>query len=173
MKHNEVMQFFQYQREIFGVCPCCGEFFRLSDCKVYKDGKKTSDWLDRINRENLVLDKMEEQINADLEFYKELAREEGRKLANRKMKKVDKVFSPKKLNPDDAKVLFHPVDYVVFNGMKLDGNGKQLKSIILLDAERKNTEQKQIQKSIIKAVESEKYEWITLRVREDGGVTEE
>ena len=42
-----------------------------------------------------------------------------------------------KTNPDDAKVIFHPVDFVVFNGMKAGSNGDALKSIILLDSEKK------------------------------------
>jgi predicted Holliday junction resolvase-like endonuclease len=59
---------------------------------------------------------MEDKIDEDMEFYKEQSREKGRKLANKMIKKVDKVFVPQKLNPDDAKVIFHPVDFVVFNG---------------------------------------------------------
>lgn len=173
MNHQEMISFFQYQREVFGICSCCGEFFRLSDCKLYTEGKKSSDWLDKIRKEEKMLDALQEQIDADLEFYKEQAREKGRKVAARKIKKVDKVFAPQKLNPDDAKVLFHPVDYVVFNGMKQDTNGKAMKNIILLDSERKNTEQKNIQKSIAKAIASEKYEWVTLRVNDEGRVSEE
>jgi predicted Holliday junction resolvase-like endonuclease len=86
---------------------------------------------------------------------------------------VDKVFVPQKLNPDDAKVIFHPVDFVVFNGMKAGSNGDALKSIILLDSEKKTTDQKRIQKSIIQSVEKENYEWLTIRVDNDGSITQE
>jgi hypothetical protein len=48
-----------------------------------------------------------------------------------------------------------------------------LKNIILLDGERKSTEHKQVQNSIIKTIENESYEWITLRVDEDGNISEE
>jgi predicted Holliday junction resolvase-like endonuclease len=89
------------------------------------------------------------------------------------IKKVDKVFVPQKLNPDDAKVIFHPVDFVVFNGMKAGSNGDALKSIILLDSEKKTTDQKRIQKSIIQSVEKENYEWLTIRVDNDGSITQE
>lgn len=173
MHHDELLVFFQYQREIFGICPCCGEFFRLSDCKIYKDERKSTDWLDKLGRESNSLDTLEELVNEDLEFYKEISREKGRKQAKRLVKKVDKVFMPQQLNPDDAKVIFHPVDFVVFNGMKNGKDGDALKNIILLDSERKTTEHKQIQKSIIKAVEAENYEWLTLRVNDAGEVTQE
>jgi predicted Holliday junction resolvase-like endonuclease len=173
MQHQEMLLFFQYQREIFGICPCCNEFIRLSDCKIYKDERKSSDWLDKLGNEERKLDSLEAKIDEDLKFYNEVAREKGRKEANKKMKKVDKIFTPQKLNPDDAKVIFHPVDFVVFNGMKNGSNGVALKNIILLDGERKSPEHKQVQNSIIKTIESESYEWITLRVNEDGNISEE
>jgi hypothetical protein len=44
------------------------------------------------------------------------------------------------------------VDYVVFNGMK-DSNVDGLKNILLHDSEKRTTEGKKIQKSIMKAVE--------------------
>ena len=172
MQHQEMLLFFQYQREIFGICPCCNEFIRLSDCKIYKDERKSSDWLDKLGNEERKLDTLEAKIEEDLKFYNEVAREKGRKEANKKMKKVDKIFTPQKLNPDDAKVIFHPVDYVVFNGMKDEG-AEGMKNILLLDGEKKTTEGKAIQKSIMKAVDNRNYEWITLRVDNDGSIKEE
>lgn len=173
MQHQEMLLFFQYQREIFGICPCCDEFIRLSDCKIYKDERKSSDWLDKLGNEERKLDTLEAQITEDLKFYNEEAREKGRKEANKKIKKVDKIFTPQKLNPDDAKVIFHPVDFVVFNGMKNGSNGEALKNIVLLDSEKNSTEHKQIQNSIIKTIEKQSYEWITLRVDVDGNISEE
>jgi hypothetical protein len=38
------------------------------------------------------------------------ARVMGRNTANRMVKQVDKVFHPQKLNPYDAKVIFHSLD---------------------------------------------------------------
>ena len=32
---NDIVRFFAVQRSIFGLCPCCGELFRLSDSKVF------------------------------------------------------------------------------------------------------------------------------------------
>jgi predicted Holliday junction resolvase-like endonuclease len=108
-----------------------------------------------------------------MEFYKEQAREKGRKLATKMIKKVDKVFLPQKLNPDDAKVIFHPVDFVVFNGMKAGSNGDALKNIVLLDSDKKSTEHKKIQKSIVQAIDKQSYEWLTIRVDNDGSITQE
>ena len=170
--HQQTLLFFQYQRQIFGICTCCGEFFRLNDCKVYQEAKAPTDWLDKLEKDERRIDLEEEKLTEALEELKQAAREKGRNTANRMVKQVDKVFHPQKLNPDDAKVIFHPVDYVVFNGMK-DNKTEGLKNILLLDGEKRSTEGKKIQKSIMKAVDKGNYEWITLRVENDGGIKEE
>ena len=71
------------------------------------------------------------------------------------------------LNPDDAKVIFHPIDYIVFNGMKAPD---PIKNIILLDRQAKGTDHRSLQKSIGRVIEHENYEWQTLRVQEDGKI---
>ncbi len=170
--HQQTLLFFQYQRQIFGICTCCGDFFRLSDCKVYQEAKAPTDWLDKIEKDERRMDLEEEKLIMVLEELKQSARERGRKTASKMVKEVDIVFHPQKLNPDDAKVIFHPVDYVVFNGMK-ENKTEGLDNILLLDGEKRTTEGKQIQKSIMKAVDKGNYEWITLRVENDGGIKEE
>jgi predicted Holliday junction resolvase-like endonuclease len=170
--HQQTLLFFQYQRQIFGICTCCGDFFRLSDCKLYQEGKAPTDWLDKLEKDERKIDLVEEKLTEALEELKQAARVKGRITANRMVKQVDKVFHPQQLNPDDAKVIFHPVDYVVFNGMK-DNKTEGLKNILLLDGEKRSIEGKKIQKSIMTAVDKGNYEWITLRVENDGGIREE
>lgn len=170
--HQQTLLFFQYQRQIFGICTCCGDFFRLSDCKVYQEAKAPTDWLDKMGKDERRMDLAEEKLNLVLEELKQAARVKGRNTANRIVKQVDKVFHPQKLNPDDAKVIFHPVDYVVFNGMK-ENKTEGLDSILLLDGEKITTEGKRIQKSIMKVIDKGNYEWITLRVENDGSIKEE
>jgi predicted Holliday junction resolvase-like endonuclease len=60
------------------------------------------------------------------------------------------------------------VDYVVFNGMK-NGN---LKNLIMMD-KVKDTSDKRLQHSIRKTIEQGNYEWITLRVNDNGDIKEE
>jgi len=170
--HQQTLLFFQYQRKIFGICTCCGNFFRLSDCKLYQEAKAPMDWLDKLEKAERRLDLEEDKLEEALDELKRSAREKGRKTANTLVRRVDKVFHPQKLNPDDAKVIFHPVDYVVFNGMK-DAGIEGLKNILILDGEKKSTEGKAIQKSIAKAIDKGNYEWITLRVENDGNIKEE
>lgn len=165
-----MLKFFGTQRQIFGICPNSGEFFRLSDCKIYLKGRPTDDWMDGLDDEAQKLANYEEKILPDESKLREIAREKGRREAARIVRKADPLFAPRKLNPDDAKVIFHPVDYLVFNGMK---NAAEISKLVFLDRETKSKEQRRLQNSIEKAVEKEKYDWVTLRVCEDGVVTEE
>ena len=46
--NSELIKFFSVQRQIFGVCSCCGDIFRLSDAKVYLKEKPQPDWMDKL-----------------------------------------------------------------------------------------------------------------------------
>jgi predicted Holliday junction resolvase-like endonuclease len=82
-------------------------------------------------------------------------------------KKIDTIFTPNNYNADDAKVMFHPVDFLIFNGMK---EKNSIDNLVLFDREVKEAAQKALQKSVEKTVEKENYEWITMQVSEDGSV---
>lgn len=164
---DSMIRFFDVQRRIFGICPKCNNFFRLSDSKIFLKKKPVLDWMDEIELEGQKLDTREQEI---LEKKKELqkeASEKGRRLAQRTVRKIDSVFTPRKLDPDDAKVILNPIDYVVFNGMN---TAESIKNIVLLDRQTKTPQHRKIQKSIERVIEREKYEWQTLRVGKDGRI---
>ena len=164
----ELVGFYRVQRNIFGICPKSGQLFRLSDCKVYLRTRPKADWKDQIDRENDRLDRTEERLNDQEERLRDVAREKGRKQAAQVIARIDPVFTPRKLNPDDAKILFHPVDYIVFNGMKINA----MKNLLLLDRPGLTKERRTLQKSIESAVSKGAYEWLTISVDEDGKVHE-
>ena len=167
---DDIVRFFAIQRNIFGLCPCCNQLFRLSDCKVYLKTKPQKDWMDVIEAEDSRDNRREERIDEIEETLREKAREVGRRTARRMIKKIDPVFAPRRLNADDAKVLFHPVDYVVFRGMK---DSDTVREIVFLDRQTISPNRRRLQKSIEKAVECGKYDWLTIRVQNDGAIVEE
>lgn len=169
--NKDLLEFFDIQNKIFGICPKSGKFFRLSECKIFLKMRPQADWMDKINRETARLDKMTERIAKQEMAMREVARAKGRKAADRQIKKLDKVFTSRQINPDDAHVIFHPVDYVVFNGLK--SKPEKMKNILLLDREIKDAKARQIQKSIEKAISKGRYEWVTLRVSGKGEIIEE
>jgi predicted Holliday junction resolvase-like endonuclease len=168
MTNNQLLKFFQLQRQIFGVCPHTGNVFRLSDCHIYVKKKPEPDWLQQIEAAQTKISKAEEKLDEKEETIREKARIAGRSEATKMVRKIDKIFHPLKLNPDDSKVIFHPVDYIVFNGMKTG----QMKNLILMDKAKGATD-KRLQQSIQKVIEKKNYEWITLRVEENGNIKQE
>ena len=48
MTDNNLLKFFQLQRQIFGVCPNTGSIFRLSECHIYVKKKPEPDWMQQL-----------------------------------------------------------------------------------------------------------------------------
>jgi predicted Holliday junction resolvase-like endonuclease len=119
--------------------------------------------MDEINKEKERLTELEEKLEEKKGELQKKAREKGRRIAQKTIKKIDPVFAPRKLNADDSKVIFHPIDYIVFKGMKDSGS---IKGILLLDRQAKDGNHRAIER----VVERENYEWQTLRVQEDGKI---
>jgi len=165
---SNIINFFEVERQIFGICPKCGGFFRLSECKIFLKGEKVKDWLDELGKQQLRIDRQREKIEEKRREIKEEASRRGRKQAQQAMVTIDRIFTPKGLNPDDAKVIFHPIDYVVFNGMNKEPN--KISNIVLFDRERKETNAKRLQRSIQKTIESANYEWQTVVIDEEGSI---
>jgi len=166
---NDIFEFFQLERQIFGVCPKCHNFFRLSDCKIFPKEKKGLDWLDELHKQKEKIEKAEDRLYEKEYELRRKAREKGRKQALKVARKIDRVFTPRGLNPDDAKVLFHPIDYVVFNGMN-DKDSKMIRDIVLLDREHRDVPSRRLQRSIEKTIESGNYEWRTIVVDYHGEI---
>ncbi len=167
---KEVLDFYSMLRHIFGVCPCCGEIFRLSDCKLFQKKKPEIDWKEEIDKEMQRLENLEEKILLKIEESKEAARTVGRRNADKLVRKLDKIFIPLKLNCNDCKVIFHPIDFIVFNGMNNNVGDCSIKEILLIDKDNKSGQYLEIQKSISNAIQTKNYDWLTLRVENDGNI---
>ena len=166
----DAVRFLTIQRQIFGVCPRSGELFRLSDCTIFQKKKPLQDWMDNLDAQAERLDLANERLDEKEEALREKAREKGRKQAMKAVRRLDSIFTPRRLNPDDAKVIFHPIDYIVFSGMK---QANEIQRIVLLDKEASDDDHRRVQHSIEKVIETENYEWQTLRVQEDGKIVQD
>ncbi len=170
---KEILDFYSSLRHIFGVCPCCGEIFRLSDCKLYQKKKPENDWKEELDKEIDRLDNLEEKILAKIESSKEAARTLGRKNADKLVRKIDKIFLPLNLNCNDCKVIFHPVDFIVFNGMNNNNGDCLIKEIMFLDKDNKSGQYLKLQKGIESTVKNKRFDWLTLRVETNGQIVED
>jgi len=170
---NPLFEFYASLRQLFLLCPSCGNLHRLSDCKLFQKTKPTIDWKDKLDRDIRRLERSEQTILEKIAFTREASRLVGRKAADKAIRKIDPIFSPLKLNCNDSKVIFHPVDFIVFHGMNNNYNPCEITEVVLLDKAKKIGEPLVVQKSIEKVIDKGNYEWVTLRVEQNGQIKAE
>ena len=167
MNNNiDLLEFFNLSRQIFGVCPNTKTIFRLSDGHVYTKTKPMKDWMQIFDNKSSVLEDKEAKLEEERSKIKVKARIAGRKEADKIVRKIDKIFTPNKLNPDDSKVIFNPVDFVVFNGLKDDN----MKNVLFYDEKKTDNNERELQRSLEKTIEKGNYEWVTIRIDNDGNI---
>jgi predicted Holliday junction resolvase-like endonuclease len=92
----------------------------------------------------------------------------GLRTAKKLLKKIDPVFSGAGYDPQDVKVIFDPVTYVVFNGM----SRRKLRDILLLAKPPENIATERLHSSIQGAIQKGNLEFKTLRVDDEGTVAQ-
>lgn len=165
---QEQIQFFNNLRQSFSHCSNCDKIYRLSNSVLFEDKRPNLDWFDKLEREIEKLELQEKTIKSKLAKAKTDATLQGRIEADEHIAQFDTLFAPLGLSPNDAKVHFQPVDYIVFNGMNsLEG---KIKNIVLLDRKENKGS---LQDSIQKCVHDERYDFLTIKIKNDGEVIEE
>ncbi len=161
---------FKAQRNIFGLCPLCGGIFRLSEIKISYKRKFPIDWYDKLLAEGEELGEKEGELEEKLKIIRKKATERARRvLLPKLLRRVDPLFTSLGYFPQDAKAIFDPIDFVIFDGMNRDEN---VRRIVFMDHETENRDQRIIQKSIEKTIEKERYEWETIRISSKTGEIE-
>jgi predicted Holliday junction resolvase-like endonuclease len=164
--HVGIEKMFGEVGHILGVCPCCGELFYLSEARPHLDGKRTNSVIDRLRAAERRLENAEEALIEAEQVLREKAARSGLRTAKRLLKKIDPVFSRAGYDPQDVKVIFDPVTYVVFDGMAED----DLSTILLLAKPPEDKTAERIQCSIDKAIKNGNIEFKTLHVDRQGTV---
>jgi predicted Holliday junction resolvase-like endonuclease len=158
---------FQDSQRLYGFCPCCRDLFRLSDATLfYKAPPPRTPW-DDLDDELVQLDRAEQRLLDQTERLKEKAQMAGRKEMERRLHDVTSFFRRQRIALRDMKLLFHPVDYIVFRGLS-EGT---CTAVELLDREPVSTVHERLQQSIEKTVDAGNYSWITMQIADDGQVT--
>ena len=161
-----VVELFQDFQRIFGLCPCCGEPFRLSDAGLYfKAPPPPSPWdeLD-VLRDRLV--RAQERLANDEDRLREQARTDGQLEIQRRLRSLTGYFRRRRIDLRDVNLLFHPIDYVAFRGLS-EG---RCTSVEFLDHEPDTARHEKLQRSIDTAIRAGNVEWLTMRITDDGSV---
>ncbi|OGK82636.1 MAG: hypothetical protein A2X52_11880 [Candidatus Rokubacteria bacterium GWC2_70_16] len=147
---------FQDFRRILGVCPCCGEVFRLTDLMIAYRAKPAVTWLDSLEADEGRQQRVEDRFAEDEQRIRELAKERGRRALPRLLR--------------EAEPLFDPVDYIVFDGMNAS---PAVTRIVLFDGPALGHARERVQRSIQRALEAGNCEWKTVRMGKDGRIQPE
>jgi predicted Holliday junction resolvase-like endonuclease len=158
---------FQDFKRIYGLCPCCGEPFRLSDANLF-----TRKAPPRTDFESLAIEwkKVEsrwQRLDDQRGALREKARLKGRVAAQERLQLFQPFFSRQKLNVRDVKVLFDPVDYLAFRGL---GEG-DCAEVIFIDREPDSDRRERLHTSLRRAIDGGNLEWQTVRIADDCSVT--
>ena len=128
---NSLTAFFDGAAKLAGICPNCGHIFRLNEAKPYKLVPQRPTVLDQIDQQQARIDAAMDKLQQAELALRQAARQTGLANAKRRLRRIDDVFSAAKIDPHDVKLLFDPVEYIVFDGMS---RGK-LRRVLLLAAE--------------------------------------
>lgn len=170
---NPVVEVIDGAQEILGICPCCGDIFRFVEAKLLfpKRRVRSSEYVALLKLEaqvaeaELKLERDEERFQNGLERKREGLRQTGREQAKRKLKHMDPVFSGRNVDPQDVRVIFDPVEYVVFHGLN---TGTGLEQVELVSRAPTSKADEMVSETISKAVLSGNVEFETLQLCLDG-----
>lgn len=158
---------------VLGICPCCGEIFRLIEGKfVFPQRQpKTCDYLELVASEKR-LSAAEERLQAARDRFDQKLQEQsarlagqGRRLAKRRLKKIDPTFSGEDVDPQGVKAIFHPVEYIIFHGL---GSYAGVDVIEFVSRSPSHKTQEALVRSIDNVVRAGDVEFEILRMRDDG-----
>lgn len=157
-------------RRILGVCPCCGEIFRLTDLMIAYRAKPSVTWLDRLQADEDRQQRAEDKFAEDERQIRELAKERGRQALPSLLREAEPVFACRGYFAHDVKPLFDPVDYIILDGMNAS---PAVTRIVLFDGPALGHARERVQGSIQRALEAGNYEWKTVRMGKDGRIQPE
>ena len=154
-------------RGILGVCPCCGELFRLTDLKMSYRARPKMTWLDELQAAEHRQQRAEERFGEQEREIRDRARERGRRQLPHLLREAEPVFACRGYWPQDVKPLFEPVDYIIFAGLSA---ATSVTRIVLFDGPAHSRVRERIQTSIERALTAGNYEWRTVRMGKDGRI---
>lgn len=159
---------FQEFRKILCVCPCCGDIVRVSDLKITAGGPAPHTWLDDYNKKCQLMQNKEDKFNEKEGLLRELARDKGRKAAEKAFNKaIIPGFKKLKYDPFDIKPVLNPIDFIIFKDM----NKKEtVNDIVFLSKICKNTVLNGLRNKVKKAITAKKYDWQVARIGVKGEI---
>ena len=189
MEYKIIVEFLKEQIYIFGVCPCCNEIFNLADTAISVKTKKAilseskkiiemqaqnqklTDNLEALsvkleeNKYGLYALKDEMKNNDTAEVIKR--KKEGRKHAIKKTQENFPIFYKKNIDPRDTRLIFSPVEFIIFDGM---AENNVIEDMILLSKKPATKEQETIAQSIQDTIKKGNVDFKIIRFTDNGKI---
>ncbi len=161
-------------RHVFCECKECSAIFRLSDAEMSSSElPPKDDWLAELDKKINLLQKKIEDAESVFEKKRQLIVEKERKAVvletHRQVKTIIPHFHKITLNMRDVKTIGYPVRFISFDGRD-DGSTKLIRFI---DFEPETKQQEKRLNSIDKILNKGNHEWKTLRIDDNGKISED
>jgi len=170
---KKLQDIFALYRKVFCACTC-GCVFRLSDTQLVDTSKDVpSDWLSSLEGRQHRLQERIASAEENLEAQRERIVQRNRKAAQRHANQVVETIVPRfqklNLNTQDVKPIFHPIYFLVFDGLC----NRSVSKIRLLDTPPHSKSQERRHIQIHKALKAGNLNWKTIRIGDDGSASED
>jgi predicted Holliday junction resolvase-like endonuclease len=144
--------------------------FRLSDAELFTKGAPPRTPFDRVGDELEEIARRAEKFDEQVAELREAEVRAGQRQATRKLKAIAPFFSARGVDPQDVKVLFDPIDYIVFRGLNADAGVKALE---LVDRAPDSARREKVRESLRKVIAKGAVEWATYRIDPEGRIERE
>ena len=148
---------------LYGFCPCCGALFRLSEATLFTKAPPPRTEFEKLDAAFHRLERREERFGEREDDVRERARQRGRRAANRRLQRIAPLLGDQPLADKDVKVLFDPVDYLVFRGLSKE----RCEALVFVDHPADSKRRERLQSSLQHAIKAGNLDWQTLRVDDE------
>jgi predicted Holliday junction resolvase-like endonuclease len=154
-------------RRVCVICPCCDSVFRLSETTPYfRSPPPRTPW-DDLDGIQFKVERAVTRLEKDRAVLRQRALDDGRQEMRRRLRKIAAFYRRQRIELEDLKLLFDPVDYVAFRGM----SSRRCTSVQFIDCEATSRRQERLQLSLESALKAGNVSWVTMRVADNGHVT--
>tara|TARA_Y100000590_G_scaffold446658_1_gene580670 strand:+ start:3528 stop:4013 length:486 start_codon:yes stop_codon:yes gene_type:complete len=139
-------------------CPCCRDFFRVTDANLFTEDTLTPEIKDFLERVSLKKREILKSIKVKKDRLRETSVTRARGInVGFIYERLIVTLDTFKYHPNDCRSMFDPIDYVIFDGL-MEGD---IKRIIFADVKTGASQLTKKQKKIKKIIEENKVEYLT------------
>lgn len=163
---SELSFFLKENRHIFSICPECGMVHRLSSLRPFHRDYRP-DWLDLLEDKGTHLQNRLASLEERAGQLQKAAKEKAeREELPRLLGSLAPFFKRWKIDARDVRAVFDPIELVAFEGLNSEDGVQRISFLHLGNPHR-------LTASLEHAISEEKFGWNTLRLEDDGSITED